>query len=177
MKTARDKATRPGSGGVLRQIADLERMSTGDLVSRWRVMFGDEPPRSNNRQFLVKRLAYRIQELAYGGLAMSARERMDRILDENGYDENGAKSKAAGRKLSGNDVQLTRGTILAREWNDERHEVRVIDGGFEYRGMPYRSLSAVARAITGTSWNGPLFFGLRSKAGKKLTITRSSDAT
>jgi hypothetical protein len=177
MKIARDKAAQRANGSVLRQIADLERMSAVDLVKRWRVLYGDEPPRSNNRQFLVKRLAYRIQELVYGGLAMSARERMDRILEENGYDENGAKSKGAGRKLSGNDVQLTRGTILAREWKDERHEVRVIDGGFEYRGMPYRSLSAVARAITGTSWNGPLFFGLRSKAGKKLTIKRSSDAT
>ena len=177
MKTAKGKATQPTSGGVLRQIANLERMSRVDLVSRWRVLFGDDPPRSNNRQFLVKRLAYRIQELAYGGLSMGARERMDRILDENGFDENGARSKKVGRKLSGSDIQITRGTILAREWKGERHEVRVIDGGFEYRGMPYRSLSAVARAITGTNWNGPLFFGLRSRAGKNLSITRSGDAT
>ena len=176
MKTTRDKAAKAGTGSVLRQLADLEQMSTVNLAARWRVLFGDVPPRFN-RKYLVKRLAYRIQELAYGGLSMGARERMDRILEENGYDENGARTKAARRKASGRDIQITRGTVLAREWNGERHEVRALDEGFEYRGMPYRSLSAVARAITGTNWNGPLFFGLRNKGGKKLTITRATDAT
>ena len=110
-------------------------------------------------QFLIKRLAYRIQELAYGGLQETTRRRMDRLLDDEGYDGLGVKSRA--KKTKPGDTLLP-GTLLAREWQGERHEVIVgEDRNFEYRGMPYRSLSAVARAITGTRWNGPKFFGCR----------------
>ena len=77
-----------------------------------------------------------------------------------GYDELGRKIK------NGKSDQLLPGTMLIREWNGERHEVMVLDGGFEYQGRKFRSLSAVAKHITGTKWNGPLFFGLRDNGGK-----------
>jgi len=165
MKTARGNAATPAAGSVLRQVADLERMSTAELGARWRVLFGGDPPRFN-RQFMLKRLAYRVQELAYGGLSMAARERMDRLLDEEGYDEIGAKVKKPGRARDAIDRHVVRGTVFVREWDGERHEVRALDEGFEYRGMPYRSLSAIARAITGTSWNGWVFFGVPSATRK-----------
>ncbi len=145
---------------ILAQLAELDDLPTQELKSRWKTLYGSEPPRFN-RQFLIKRLAHRIQELAHGGLDDGARRRMNRLLDAEGYDELGVKSRPKTGKPGDT---LLPGTLLVREWNGERHEVIVLeDGGFAYRGMPYRSLSAVARAITGTQWNGPAFFGLRGK--------------
>ena len=146
---------------VARQIADLERASMADLKGRWEQLIGTEPPR-HNREFLVRRLAHRIQELTYGGLSQEARTRMNEILDEEGYDEIGARRSRprSGRTRGGAPVL---GTRLIREWDGEQHEVTVAQGGFEYRGRRYRSLSALAFAITGTHWNGPAFFGLRSR--------------
>ena len=157
---------------VLRQLAELERMDTPALRERWQVLYGKEPPRLY-RQFLIKRLAYRIQELAYGGLSDEARARMARVLDEEGYDDAGAKQGVARPKPD--EGQMVPGTLLIREYDGVRHEVRVLDQGFEYRGVPYRSLSGVARAITGTAWNGPRFFGLRNTGAKTVTM-RCSDA-
>jgi len=129
--------------GILRQLAELDNLSTDELKTRWRVLYGKEPPRFN-RQFLVKRLAYRIQEVAYGGLDDGDRARMDRVLDEQGFSDIGVK---LGGGKSGPVDRPIPGTLLVREWGGERHEVRVLESGFEYRGMPYRSLSALARLI------------------------------
>lgn len=148
------------SSSTLKQIADLERMSTADLQQRWWELIGSEPPRYN-REFLVKRLAHRIQELAYGGLSSSARDTMRQLLDEAGYDEIGAVRGRRRPTQARSDLPVT-GTRLVREWNGQRYEVTVVAGGFEFEDRPYRSLTAIAKAITGTHWNGPAFFGLRS---------------
>ena len=158
---------RDGNGGgpqgkkcVLQQLAELDTLPTDELKARWRTLHGTDPPRFN-RQFLVKRLAYRIQEVAYGGLPDEVTARLNELLDEEGYDEIGVKipgGKPTKRSPTGHPVP---GTVLIREWDGERHAVTALQKGFEYRGLPYRSLSAVARKITSTQWNGPLFFGLR----------------
>ena len=142
---------------VLKQIAALGRASTPDLQERWRQLMGAEPPHYK-RDFLVKRLAHRLQELAYGGLSEQTRQQMDRLLDEAGYNELGSL-RARGKSRPRPDLPAV-GTRLVREWEGERHEVTVVPGGFEYQGRRYRSLSAVASAITGTHWNGRRFFGL-----------------
>ena len=142
---------------ILRQLAELETLSTKDLRIKWETLYGRQPPRFN-RQFLIKRLAYRIQEVAYGGLDEGTLRHMDSLLDDEGYNELGCKVRKASER------SIIPGTLLVRYWQEERHEVIARENNaFEYRGMPYRSLSAVARAITGTRWNGPAFFGLRSK--------------
>ena len=147
------------SDTILKQLAELETLPTEELRSRWKVLNGQEPPRFN-RQFLIKRLAYRIQEIACGGLDEHTKKRMDGLLEDEGYDELGRKVKKPVRRAS--ERAIVPGTVLVRNWKGERHETIAMDGGgFEYRGMPYRSLSAVARAITGTRWNGPKFFGCR----------------
>jgi len=148
------------SANIVKQIADLERASMADLQHRWQQLIGTGPPRYN-REFLVRRLAHRLQELTHGGLSQSARTKMDRLLDGAGYDEIGAV-RADRRPAQGRGLPVL-GTRLIREWNGERHEVTVVQGGFEYQGRRYRSLSVIASAITGTHWNGPAFFGLRSK--------------
>jgi len=161
MKVTAPKDKDDKRGSVLRQISELDRLSFADLQERWRVLNGTEPPRYN-RQFIVKRLAFRIQELAYGGLNQEDRDRMARVIDDSGYDGTGLRQAAKKPRPASKDGRFIPGTLLIREWGNERHEVRVLDVGFEYRGMFYRSLSALARLITGTQWSGPAFFGLRS---------------
>jgi hypothetical protein len=145
------------SQSVVKQIADLGRLSYGDLQERWRQLIGAEPPRYN-REFLVKRLAHRLQEFAHGGLSEDGRAQMNQLLDEAGYNELGGL-RAGGKPRARQDLPVV-GTRLVREWDGQRHEVTVVHGGFEYRGRRYRSLSAIASAITGTHWNGRRFFGL-----------------
>jgi len=145
---------------VVRQIADLETLPAGQLEARWRALFGTDPP-ACQRRFLVKRLAYRLQELAYGGISEAARTRMEEIAQEAGLDEE-ASLPGRGRRTHTRSRELpVAGTQLVRVWNDRRHEVTVTATGFEFEGRPYRSLSAIANAITGGHWNGRVFFGLR----------------
>ena len=142
---------------VAAQVAALPGKPTGELKDMWRELYGTEPP-PYNRPFLVKRLAYRVQELAYGGLSPQTLARLDALADE---EEERVSGKRRPRKT---DRPIT-GTRLIREWQGVEHQVTVLTDGFECQGRKYRSLSAIARAITGTRWNGPLFFGLRSNGG------------
>ena len=144
---------------TLKQIADLNSLTTEELQDRWRDLVGNDPPRYN-RDFLVKRLAYRIQELAHGGLPEEARERMHGLLAQAGYDDIGGVPGRDRRQRARPDLPIG-GTRLVREWNGQRHEVTVVAGGFEFQGRRYRSLTAVTKVITGSHWNGPAFFGLR----------------
>jgi hypothetical protein len=145
---------------VVRQIAELETLPAAQLEDRWRALFGTDPP-TYQRRFLVKRLAYRIQELAYGGLSEATRARMEEIAQEAGFDEE-ASLPGRGRRATGRKRDLpVAGTRLVREWNGRRYEVTVTTTGLQFEGRPYRSLSAIANAITNGHWNGRVFFGLR----------------
>jgi hypothetical protein len=146
---------------TLRQIAELETLPAGQLEDRWRALYGSDPP-ACQRRFLVKRLAYRLQELAHGGLSEAARTRMDEIAEEAGLDEE-ASLPGRGRRAHSRTRELpVAGTRLVRMWDGRRYEVIVTATGFEFEGRPYRSLSAIANAITGGHWNGHVFFGLRA---------------
>ena len=138
------------------RLAALPSADIRDLKEQWRSLFGTEPP-PYNRRFLERRIAYRIQELAYGGLKAETITRLE----------------ALGEQIDGSNITLRRirqdqrpiaGTRLLREYQGVEHVVTVTRDGYEYQGRPYQSLSAIARAITGTRWNGWMFFGLR-KAG------------
>ncbi|MGE3336139.1 MAG: DUF2924 domain-containing protein [Rhodospirillaceae bacterium] len=137
---------------ILRQIAELHSLDHGRLKGLWREYYGTEPP-GYRRGFLIKALAFRIQELTYGGLPPEVREELDARID-------GEAPKGKRRNGVSNDRPVA-GTRLIREWQGIEHHVTVRTDGFEYAGRKYKSLSAIARAITGTRWNGPLFFGLR----------------
>ncbi len=150
------------SRSTLRQIADLHDLPMPALQARWKELIGTDPPRYN-REFLIRRLAHRIQELTYGGLSEETRAKMDRLLEEAGGDGTGP-ARGERRPKQGRRELPVAGTRLIREWNGERHEVIVVQGGFAYQGIRYRSLTSIARAITGTNWNGPAFFGLRAKS-------------
>ena len=152
---------RIGDASVITRLAALPTMSMPDLQRLWRDLHGTEPPRSN-RKFLESRLAYRIQELAYGGLKPETKARLAVLADELGDSSTAGSS----RRSAGGEQRLLSGTRLLREWQGVEHAVTVTDTGFEWQGRPYGSLSSVARSITSTRWNGPLFFGLRSTKGR-----------
>ena len=142
--------------GVLARLAALKTMPTQELKRQWRALFETEPP-VFNRRYIESRLAYRVQELAYGGLRPETVERLEALADEI------ARERQTGRRARGNGDRPVSGTRLIREWQGIEHTVTVLVDGYEWQGRPYRSLSAVARAIAGTRWNGLVFFGLKAQ--------------
>lgn len=137
---------------LLARLAALKTAPIPDLKALWRDLFDAEAP-PYNRTFLESRLAYRLQELAYGGLAVTTVARLENMAED--FDT----SKARRKKELDHPIA---GTRLVREWKGVEHCVTVREDGFEYQGRPFQSLSAVARAITGTRWNGLAFFGLKN---------------
>ena len=144
---------------VLRRVAEVQNMGVEQVKDTWRTLYGTEPP-AYTVEFLKKRIIYRIQEIAFGGISDATKKRMADVLVEYGYDEIGARPK----KFKGKQEAPVPGTRLLREWHGETYEVVVTRTGYNYLGRNYNSLSAIARKITGTQWNGCAFFGLRSNA-------------
>ena len=142
---------------IIARITALKSTPTPDLRLLWRDLFESEPPRQN-RRFLESRLAYRIQELEYGGLKPATIKRLEAL----GEDLDGGKAEVRRKRA---DDRPIAGTRLIRDYQGVEHCVTVLADGFDYQGQPYKSLSAIARAITGTRWNGWVFFGLRHTGG------------
>lgn len=142
---------------VLARVAALKSASMADLKRQWRDLFHREPP-PYNRKFLESRLAYRIQELAFGGMKAETVERLRQI----GEQLDGGRVSV--RRIRHGDKPIA-GTRLIREWQGTEQTVTVLADGYEWQGRPYQSLSSVARAITGTRWNGWTFFGLKNHRG------------
>jgi hypothetical protein len=134
-------------------LAHLPAMNHKELQQRWRELFGREPSPGMRRNHMIPILAYRAQEKAFGGL----KESTVRMLRESALGI-ASEAQAAYRPKTG--------TRYVREHNGKLHEVTVLDDGFEYQGESYRSLTEIAKAITGSKWSGPAFFGLKRK---KLT--------
>src|SRR3982074_675919 len=144
---------------VLAQLAALKGATAPVLKAKWRALFGTEPP-PYDRRVLESRLAYRIQELAYGGLNKETVEWL-RWLGRQYDGKLGEKPKERSQRLP------IAGTRLVREWHGIEHSVTVRGDDFEYQGRPYKSLSAIAREITGVRWNGWVFFGLKNHPGAR----------
>lgn len=156
---------------VLRQLAALNDMSMDQLREKWRELFGNEPP-GYQKGFMLRRLAYRIQELFYGGLSPEAKERL-RDIARHDPAATLAGTIPDARKP---DKEPLPGTRFIRVWNGKQHEVVASANGFEYDGRRFGSLSAVAREITGTRWNGKVFFGLKKSAASRPAAVTSEDS-
>lgn len=142
---------------IAAQLAALPSLPMAELWALWDQHFPRRPSH-RNRHYVQSRLAYRIQEKAYGALSTNIRK----MLVEAGAKHSKIKS-AAGQSTK---TLLMPGTTLIREWDERKHRVTVTpDGLFALDGQLFKSLSAAARHITGTQWNGPKFFGLRSGKG------------
>jgi hypothetical protein len=153
-----DKATGSTSRDleVTRRLEALCDLTPDELRKEWRRLYRSQPPRLS-RDLLVRAIAYRIQELHYGGLSKATRRKLTALVQARGSDVETATESGAQR--------ISAGARLVREWNGRTHTVTVEEDGFSYAGQNYRSLSAVARDITGARWSGPRFFGLAIKKG------------
>ena len=157
---------RPGEdpatdGAVLAQLAAMQRLSVNELKAKWEALFGTPAP-NNARAFLELRIGYRIQELTYGGLTKETRRVLDLLADE-------VEGKISRKSMVADPRNPVVGTRLVREWDGAEHTVTVLRDGYDWQGRKFRSLSAVAKAITGTNWNGFRFFGVRNVSTRRRT--------
>jgi hypothetical protein len=125
-------------------IAHLRSLAVDTLRRHWRVSFGRTPPAALSKDLLRRMMAWRLQERAFGGLDRESLKFLDGLARHGGSPRR----------------QLKPGTVLVRDYQGQRHTVTVAADGFDWQGTSYRSLSAIARAITGTAWSGPRFFAL-----------------
>ena len=139
------------------EVDQIRSLGIDALRKRWRLMFGAVPPKGLTKDILGRMIAYRIQEEAFGGLDRETIKLLDRLA-------NGEKSNELNRRLKA-------GTVLVREYNGERHTVTIMPDGFSWREATYSSLSVIAQTITGTKWNGPRFFGLRTPSEPRSNET------
>ena len=135
------------------KLTALNDLTAAQLRAEWRRLYRGQPPRLS-RDLLVRSIAYRVQELAHGGLSKATRRKLAALSAE--LQTNGSIAPA-------HNPSLRSGTRLMREWRGRTHTVIVTDDGFEYGGKPYTSLTKIAHTITGAHWSGPRFFGLNRK--------------
>ena len=149
-----------------RKIAALTDLTAQQLRTEWRRLYRGHPPRLS-RDLLVRTIAYRMQELAYGGLSKATQRKLVTLTKE---------LETNGSIVSDPDPRIRPGARLVREWRGRTHTVVVTEEGFEYAGKTYSSLSKIAQAITGAHWSGPRFFGLnRSDASDAPSDPNLSD--
>ena len=144
------------------RIKQLPEQPRPVLLALWRELFKGPPPGQVRKEVLVKFLAYRIQEQAYGGLSPFTRKRLIELALQLENNPNAGLSTAP---------RIKPGTRLVRDWRGKSHCVTVLQGGYEYAGKRFASLSQIARLITGTRWSGPPFFGLRSSHARKHELS------
>ena len=133
------------------KIRRLQALENPALRAYWEQLGGPKMNPRLNRDFLIRLIAKHLQEKAYGGLDNSTQKRLQRLATE---------SFSISGKSRPSISPIKPGTRLIRQWRGDSHEVIVGDKGFTYRGQPYRTLSIIARKITGTQWSGPRFFGI-----------------
>src|SRR5712692_48735 len=169
---------RPEQASVTAQILTLQKMTVGQLREKWKELYGGEETRSFNRVYLWRRLAWRVQELAYGGLSERAKARITelnrdddlRFLPPRTWTPSAIAAPAPTSRHRAGLVRDPRlpspGSVITRQYRGQEVRVTVTETGFEWQGRPYRSLSAVARDVCGRRWNGFLFFQLTTRRRK-----------
>jgi hypothetical protein len=145
----RRRAATPAAEALGAQLERIAALGLDELRSLWLKMTGRGAPRGLSRDLIARMIAHRVQEQRLGKLGREMRQRLDSLA------RGGAEPVR----------HLKVGTVIVREHQGALHEVMVVPGGFSWKEKTYPSLSAIAIAITGTSWNGPRFFGLRGKSG------------
>jgi hypothetical protein len=143
------------SGKLARELKDLEARGDDELKDRWRSLYDTKPPQKIHRSLLIAAIAHRMQENALGALKPSVRRQLMQVGN------NTATPRPSPNYPS---LRPRAGTVLVRDWGGVSHQAKVLEDGILFRSKRYKSLSEVARVITGSRWSGPLFFGLKSAA-------------
>ena len=152
---------------ISQEIAELREMNAPKLVERYRELHGREP-RVKNRTWLWKRCAWKVQEQRLGGLSTVAKRRLEELIAEIDLPIGERQQTVTGALSSPTRApQHQVGTVFSRTWKGREVRTVAVEGGYEYDGAVYRSLSAVAKAITGSHWNGRLFFGLTERKARR----------
>lgn len=150
------------------EIARLPDLGLDELRRRWTVLYGRPAPKFFRRKFLIRGVAYQMQVAAYGGLSKTNLRRLAQFAE--------AKHAADTDRAVSNVLRIKPGTKLIRVWNDKTHTVTAVPGGeFEWQGARYRSLSKIARAITGTQWNGLVFFGVKAQPSTNKNASKNKE--
>ncbi len=145
----------------------LAEMDYDALRDEWRRLYRAHPPKRVSRDLLQLGVAWKIQEKAYGGLSTALKRRLADLAKTMEQDGDIVRSRVA---------RLKPGAKLIRKWQGETHTVAVLEDGFEWQGKRWRSLSVIAKLITGSHWSGPRFFGLNGKAEAGVAIREVGDA-
>jgi hypothetical protein len=149
----------PSADSIEAELARICALSLDELRAYWRETTKQNAPKVLSRDLLARMIAYGIQEKAFGGLSRETRKLLHRLA------------------RGGEPVRYLKvGTVLVREYQGALHEVMVVSDGFSWRERTYPSLSTIARAISGTSWNGPRFFGLRGASDAELAVAPAGAA-
>ncbi len=151
---------------IAQEIESLRGLEVAELVERYKELFG-KPPRLKHRAHLWKRCAWTLQEKQFGGLSETAKHRLEELIGEIDLPlperQRTVAGKLRGKPKPGDPIP---GTTLVRRWRGQEIRVEVSENGFEFDGVLYKSLSAVAKAVTGSHWSGKLFFGLRKRKAR-----------
>jgi hypothetical protein len=142
----------PDATACREALSGLTELDLGELRQQWRGLYKMEASSHLSRELLVRAVAYRLQEVALGGLRPQPQRQLRQLAQQ---------FKQTGGANTPPRPELKSGTRLMREWQGRTYDVLVLDDGFSWQGTHHRSLSAIARKITGTAWSGPLFFGLK----------------
>jgi hypothetical protein len=144
---------------IEQQLEDLKSWNRRQLLTEWKKLFGLQAPKSISKSLMIRAISYRWQEKIYGGLSAADQKLLDRLAAA--FEKNPSNFQPQ--------LQIKTGTRLRRLYQGKVHEVTTAQNGFLYDGDRYRSLSEIARVITGTRWNGLVFFGLKGPKNPKST--------
>ena len=153
---------------IVREIRDIQAMSITELQAKWRELLDGQDCRSRSRAYMIKRLCWRVQELAYG-VPAPAKDRVEEpppvppVRARTTSRAVLARAPRVVRRIT-DPRKPTPGTIISREWHGRELRLLVVENGFELDGVRYGSLSEAARAATGQRWSGPLFWGLKKRS-------------
>lgn len=155
----------PNQEELLKEVSALNDKPLKDLKEKYQKLYGPKKTVPVNRTFLVKRIVYKLQEQKHGGLSQAAKDKADALIKKHDPVNNkSAKSKNGDSKKANRDPRLPiPGSVITKTYKGKKLEVKVLEKGFDYKGKVYRSLSAIAKDVTGNIWNGFLFWGLCKK--------------
>lgn len=141
-------------------IEELQDLSREELIQKWKKLFGTNLPKHAKKDLLIKHIAWELQAKEHGGLSVQTKKQLEKLAEKMNKKQeiNEADVKESCKNTA---LEIKTGTKFIREYQGKKHEVTALEKGFEYKGKSYKSLSAIANEITGTRWNGKIFFGVK----------------
>lgn len=141
------------------KIEELKQLSRPELIQKWKKLFKTNSPQQARKEFLIKHIAWELQAKKQGGYSARTQKQLDKLADKLANNQEIKEEEI--NKPCRQSLEIKAGTKLIREYKGEKHEVIALEKGFEYKNRQYKSLSGIAREITGTQWNGKVFFGVK----------------